>query len=190
MALMACREGGEMALRVGKGGGAGFGLADIAFGALSLALGAAALALYGAVGDGALRVLLLPHAKAAEAFYNVALRYRDGAGYVAAGGGFAIGRGCMGVNFIAMLFSMMACAFTRRFRGPRKAVFFVLSLAGSIAVGVLASCIRIIGSVPMLSSSRFAAFHAGTGAALYLATLVCIYALADRATGGHNGKKC
>ena len=162
--------------------------ADVAFGALALSLGAAALIWYGAAGDGALRALLWPHAKAAEAFYHATLRYQDGVGYVAADGGFAIGQGCMGMNFIVMLFCLMACAYTRRFRGARKAAFFVLSLAGSAAVGVLVSCIRIIGSVPLLSSSQFTALHAGTGATLYLAALASIYALVGRATGGFHEK--
>ena len=165
-----------------------FTAADIALGAASLTLGVAALIGYAAAGDGALRVMLWPHAKITEAFYHITLHYQNGAGYVAPGGAFAIGQGCMGMNFIVMLFCLVVCVFTRRFAGFRKIPFFALAMAGSVAVGILTSCIRIIGSVPLLSSSQFTALHSGTGAALYLACLVGSYLLLKKATGGTHEK--
>jgi exosortase K len=173
------------------GKGAGFlrrHAADIALGALALALGAAMLVGYGRAGDGALRVLLWPHAKATEVFYHISLYYQSGVGYVAAAGGFAIGPACMGMNFIVMLFGLMVCAFTRRFRGIRKSAFFVLALAGSVVAGVIVSCVRIIGSVPFLSFGHFATIHTGVGIALYLAVLAGSYILVNKATGGLHEK--
>lgn len=158
--------------------------ADLVYSALALALGTAALIGYGAAGDDALRVLLWPHAKITGAFYHWALHYQTGVGYVAAGDAFAIGSACMGVNFIVMQFCLLVCVFTRRFRGWRKAVFFLLALTGSAVVGVFVSCIRIIGSIPFLSSGQFTAIHAGIGVTLYLAALVGSYILINRATGG------
>lgn len=162
--------------------------ADIALGALALLLGAALLLWYGAAGDGALRVLLWPHAKITELFYHTTLHYQSGAGYIAPGGSFAIGPACMGMNFIVMLFCLMVCAFTRRFRGLRKAAFFMLALAGSAVTGVIVSCVRIIGSVPFLSFSKFATIHTGVGIALYLAALVGCCILVNKATGGCHEK--
>jgi exosortase K len=92
------------------------------------------------------------------------------------------------MNFIVMLFCLMVLAFTRRFRGFRKAVFFVLALAGSAIAGVAVSCVRIIGSVPFLSYEKFTTLHTGIGIALYLAVLTGGFFLVNKATGGHHEK--
>jgi len=157
---------------------------DVLLGALALALGAVTLIGYDSIDDSVLRVLLWPHAKITEAFYNITLPYQNGVGYVALEMDFIIGPACMGIRFIVMLFSMTVCVFVRRFRSYHKIVFFTLSLVGSIVVGVIASCVRIIGSIPLLSSGQFTVTHAGTGVAIYLITLVGIYILINRATGG------
>ncbi len=162
--------------------------ADIALGALALFTGAVLLAGYGAADDGTLRVLLWPHAKVTEAFYNIALSYQSSVGYVSPGGSFAVGPACMGMNFIVMLFCLMVCAFTRRFRGFAKAAFFVLALAGSAVIGVFVSCVRIIGSVPFVSYEKFATLHTGIGIALYLAALVGSFILVNKLTGGLHEK--
>ena len=162
--------------------------ADIALCALALLLGAVLLLWFDTASDGALHVLLWPHAKATEAFYHTTLHYQQGIGYTAPGGSFAIGPACMGLNFIVMLFCLMVCAFTRRFRGIRKAVFFLLALAGSAIIGVIISCVRIIGSVPFLTFEKFATLHTGVGIALYLAALTGSYILINKATGGHYEK--
>ena len=159
-------------------------MANILFALASLTLGAAAIIGYGAAGDAVLRALLWPHAKITEAFYHISLYYRHGVGYVAAGNGFTIGPACMGIHFIVMLFCLMVCVFIRRFRGFRKLAFFLSSLVGSVVVGVATSCVRIVGSISFLSSGQFTALHAGMGIALYMAALVGIYFLINRATGG------
>ena len=156
---------------------------DIILGAFALAIGVGMLIGFDALGDDAIRILLRPHATFTGAFYRIALPYERGVGYVAPDGGFVIGPACMGARFIVMLFCMTACSFVARFRGFHKIIFVALSLAGSIAIGVLASCIRIVGSVLIVASDRFAALHAGTGIAVYLAVLTAVYILIDRLTG-------
>ena len=158
---------------------------DVALGVIALALGVVILIGFESLGDDAVRVLLRPHAMITEAFYGSALLYQHGVGYVAPGGGFIIGPACMGVRFIVMLFCMTVCSFTARCHGLRKIIFFALSFAGSVVAGVAASCIRIVGSVSAVASGRFAALHAGTGIAVYLAVLVAVYILIDRLTGSN-----
>jgi exosortase K len=164
-------------------------IADVLSGALALTLGAVILTGYDLAGDGILRVLLWPHARITGAFYHIILLYQNGVGYVALGRNFVISPACMGMRFIVMLFCMTTCFFVRRFRGSHKTVFFVLSLIGSLAVGILASCVRIVGSVSILSSGQYTAIHAGTGIVVYLITLVGIYILINRATGGSYEKQ-
>ena len=159
-------------------------IADILIGTLAFMLSASALFAYDLAGDNVLRILMWPHAKITEAFYNITLSYQNGVGYAAIGRDFIISPACMGVRFIVMLFCMVICVFTRRFQGLGKITFFALSLAGSVVIGVLASCVRIIGSVPLIMSGQFVALHAGTGVVIYLLTLVGVYILINRATGG------
>ncbi|MCL2672651.1 MAG: exosortase K [Clostridiales bacterium] len=156
---------------------------DILLGLLAIALGLAALWGFARAGDGALRVLLLPHAKTVEWFYHVPLVYRDGVGYLYSDA-FSIGAACMGLNFIVMLFWMCVCVFTHRFRAWRKPVFFGAALVGSVLLGVSVSCIRILGSIPLIAHAQFAALHTGIGAALYLAALTGVYILLRKITGG------
>ena len=167
---------------------------DVLLGALAFALSAAMLFGYDLADDGVLRVLMLPHAKITEAYYHITMPYQNGVGYVAISGDFIISPACMGVRFIVMLFCMVVCVFTRRFRGKDKLVFFSLSLVGSVIIGILASCVRIISSVPLVLSGQFVALHAGTGVVIYLLTLVGIYVLINRclnnrATGGSYEKQ-
>jgi len=161
-------------------------MADVLPVVSALALGALMLIGYDLANDGLVSVLLWPHAKVAGAFYNITLPYQNGVGYVALERDFIIGPACMGVRFIVMLFCMTVCFFNRRFNGVHKITFFTLSLIGSVAIGIFASCVRILGSVPILSTGQFTAIHAGTGIVIYLVTLVGVYVLVNKVTGKPN----
>ena len=164
-------------------------LADVLLGLLSLAFAAVALAGYGLIGDGALRVLMWPHAAIAGAYFHITLPYHNGIGYVALEKDFIIGPACMGIRFIVMLFCMTVCFFVHRFHGARKIAFFALSLVGSAVIGVIASCVRIIGSVPLLSSGMFTAIHAGSGTVIYLLTIIGVFFLVNRISGGRKTQR-
>ena len=155
----------------------------------ALLLGVALLWLYRAADEAALRVLLWPYAKATELFYHMDLRYIAGVGYCAAGGVFAIGKACMGINFAVMMFFMLIFAFTHRFEGYRKIIWLPLSLLISTVVGVVISCIRIVGSVPFVTIDKFATLHTALGAALYLAALAGAYLTTKKILGGSHNEK-
>jgi exosortase K len=127
--------------------------------------------------DSIVRILLIPHARLAEIYYNTSLVYINGIGYSSIGGTFSIGRECMGSNFIIMMFGMTSYIFVKHFSGAKKMLWLVTSLVLSIAIGILVSCIRIIGSVPFVTYSRFALLHSGIGISLYLITLTGSYAI-------------
>ena len=158
--------------------------ADIILSVLAITLGVVMLTGFGLISDSGMRVLLAPHAKITGAFYHMTLPYLNGVGYVALEKDFVIGPDCLGVRFIVMMFCMMVCIFTRRFRGIHKIIFFALSFVCSITIGLLASCVRILGSVPLVSFRQFTTLHAGAGAVIYLFTIVGIYILVDKVTGG------
>jgi len=158
--------------------------ADIMLMILAIIIGIATLFHYSSAQDATLRILLWPHAKVVTAIFHITLHYQAGTGYIAAGELFAIGPACMGMNFIVMLFCLLVCVFTCRFHGFSKVTFFLLALVSSVIIGILVSCIRIVGSIPLISLSRFTSVHTGLGIILYLATLLSCYFLTNTIIGG------
>ena len=126
--------------------------------------------------DAVLRVLLYPHKRAAELFYHTILYYREGIGYQAWNSGYVIGRECMGYRFILLLYAMNACTYVRHFTGFRKLLWISASLAGAIPVGLFASILRIIGSIPFVLHKNFPLIHLFIGTFLYLFVLIVDYA--------------
>jgi exosortase K len=136
-----------------------------------------------------LKILLYPHAKAAEIFYNMPLVYTNGIGYSSMGCTFTIGRECMGSNFIVLMFTMNACMFAKHFSGFHKVLWLITSLVGSAAAGVLISSIRIIGSIHFVTHEKFAIFHSGIGISLYFAALAASYISVNKLIGGNRNER-
>jgi exosortase K len=138
--------------------------------------------------DTVLKILLYPHAKAAEIFYNIPLVYTNGSGYSSVDSTFIIGRACMGYHFIVLLFLMNACMFAKRFNGFHKALWFLTCLVGAAAAGVFISCIRIVGSIPFVTHEKFALLHAGIGISLYFAALAASYMAVNQLIGSDDNE--
>ncbi|SFG29448.1 exosortase K [Desulfotomaculum arcticum] len=134
--------------------------------------------------DAVLKILLYPHAKAAEMFYNIPLAYTNGIGYSSMDCAFTIGRDCMGSNFVVLMFIMNACMFAKHFNGLYKVLWFITSLIGAAAAGTLISSIRIIGSIPFVTHEKFALLHTGIGISLYFAALAASYISINKLIGG------
>lgn len=130
--------------------------------------------------DSILKILLFPHAKSTEIFYNISLIYINRMGYSAVDGSFSISRECMGSKFIVIIFGMIACMFANYFRGVKKVLWYFISLLGSILIGVMISCIRIVGSVPFVQHPKFHLFHSSIGISLYFFTLTTSYVLLNK----------
>lgn len=133
--------------------------------------------------DAVLKILLYPHAKAVEIFYNIPLVYTNGIGYSSIGCTFTIGRECMGYHFIVLMFTMNACMFAKHFNGFHKVLWFMISLVGAAAAGVLISSIRIIGSIPFVTHEKFVLLHSGIGISLYFAALAASYISVNKLIG-------
>ncbi len=132
---------------------------------------------YESANEKTIAVMLTPHAKLTEIFYNINLTYVENVGYLGSNTAFIIAKNCFGVYFMAMLFCMFVCGFVKQFCGIKKLYWFGLSFIVAVVVGVLVSCIRIIGSIPFVSLEKFSTLHTGIGAVLYLLTLVAGYAI-------------
>ena len=141
------------------------------------------------VSDDVIKILLYPHARLTEIYYNISLVYVKGSGYSSMNGAFSIGRACMGVNFIIMMFGMTACLFVKHFKGANKAVWLIASLVVSIAIGILVSSIRIIGSVPFVANPKFALFHSSIGISLYFFTLTACYTILKKFIRGEKSEE-
>lgn len=142
-----------------------------------------------AADDNTMKLLLYPHAKLTELYYNTSMTYVNGVGYSSLDNTFAIGRQCMGSNFIIMMFGMTACLFADYFKGTKKAVWLIATLIGSIVTGILISCIRIIGSIPFVTHPKFAVFHSTIGITLYLFALIASYAVLKKIIRGDLSEK-
>lgn len=164
-------------------------LLDVFIYILAVTCSAAMIISYRFADDKAAQILLWPHAKAIELFYNTNLTYMHGAGYNAPGAAFTIGRDCMGVNFISTMFCMLVCAFVHKFRGIIKFAWFGLSLLISAVIGVFVSILRIIGSVPFISLEKFATLHTWAGIALYFIALLAAYFITKKILGGRDCEK-
>ncbi len=125
--------------------------------------------------DTTLQVVLYPHKKATEIFYRISLPYKQGIGYLANDASFAIGRECMGLYFILMVFGMNATMFMKYTKGYHKALWLLLCFTSAILISVVVSSIRIIGSVPFITHAKFPLIHSGVGITLYFLTLVFSY---------------
>lgn len=136
-----------------------------------------------------IRILLLPHARLTEIYYNISLIYIDEIGYSSADGAFAIARECMGSNFIIMMFGMTSCLFASHFIGAKKLLWLITSLLLSIVIGILVSCIRIIGSVAFVTNPKFALLHSGVGISLYFFTLTVSYIILKKVFGSEKSEK-
>jgi exosortase K len=147
-------------------------------GAISLA----GLAYAQNLSDAALRVVLAPYAKAVEVFYNIEMAYLDGIGYTAPGLSFAIGENCSGLSYMITVFCMMACMFAHRFPMRRKLIWILLQAPVGIGAGMVATCLRIIGSISFAGYPGFPTLHAGVGISFYLAGMIACVWIAERAT--------
>ena len=130
--------------------------------------------------DATLKILLQPHARITEIYYNIPLVYKNGVGYLSMDGSFSIGRQCMGSSFTLMMFGMISIMFAQYFRGIYKIAWFATSLLTSILIGIAASCIRIVASVPFIAHPKFALFHSTIGVYLYFLTLMLSYAILNK----------
>lgn len=127
--------------------------------------------------DSVMSILLYPHKLMAELFYNIDLNYIEGAGYGSYGWAFVIGRECLGYNFTLLLFSMTACTFIKHFSRMYKFIWLGACFGGSLVIGILASTMRIIGSILFLNNEKFALIHLTIGTFIYFLTLVAVFGL-------------
>ncbi len=162
---------------------------NIVFCLAAVLLGLSLIYVVKAADNDVLKLLLLPHAKAVEIYYNMPMFYISGIGYSSAGSTFTIGRECMGCNFIVLIFTMNACMFTRYFNGFKKLIWVFTSLVGAAATGILISSIRIIASIPFVNHEKFVLLHSGLGISLYFAALVVSYISLNKLLGSdsHEG---
>jgi exosortase K len=80
---------------------------------------------------------------------------------------------------MAALFGMTGIMFVHKLPDNRKLLWVALCAPGSVAVGVIMTALRIIGSIPIVGYSRFSTLHAGIGISFYLAGMILCYLAAE-----------
>ncbi len=149
---------------------------NISFSVLSILIGIIFMKIIPTLQNNILKVILYPHKIIVELFYNLDLNYVDDLGYYCNYNNFAITLDCMGYRFITLIFIMLICVFISNFKGIKNKFFWSLfSLIISIIIGLIATFIRIIGSVPFVNHSNFVLLHSVSGTTIHLVTLILIY---------------
>ncbi len=121
--------------------------------------------------------ILRKYADVVELFFNNSHEYVLGIGYVDYNNTYIIGRNCLGINFISLLFGFNSFAFLKYFKGFKKILWIGICFVSSIIIGFIANCSRLISSIPFARYSKFNLIHASIGIAIYLFIIIFIYGI-------------
>lgn len=150
---------------------------------------------YGSAGSDALRWILAPTAWWVRILSGTEFIYESQIGYVNHSIRFIIAPSCSGIQFMAIVFAVLAGAFVHRMGTRRRGLGW---MAGCVLVSVMLTVfingIRIVLSLclPKLilgtgMEKRWLTpehLHTITGVAVYFTALIIIYRFADRVSGG------
>ncbi len=124
------------------------------------------------------KALLQPYVGLCKLFYNIEFNYEQHYGYICSTGTFAITKECLGNTFMAMafvlLFFRLGAYVTNRIR------WLGLACAAAIGLGYMIGSIRILASVPFVTSHLFGMLHGTIGILLYLGGLIAINSIGMR----------
>lgn len=154
---------------------------DIIFCILSVLIGLIIINVIELLDNNILKILLYPHKLAVEIFYNIKLDYINNIGYCSYNRSFAIGAECMGHKLFALIFIMLVCTFNTNFNTIKsKLIWLIISFIITYISSLTANCIRIIGSVPIVSFKNFVPLHSISGIAINFVTLILVYNLTKK----------
>ena len=140
---------------------------------------AVALGIYlwqGSLSDGIVKTFLTFYTSVVEMYFGNYHYYDD---YLLryVGYSYAIGRECLGLGIVALIFGCSGILCVKAYKGYKRAVALVLSATLAALSGIFANIIRIISSIYFISFARFEMIHALLGITIYLAVLFAYYRL-------------
>ena len=149
-------------------------LATFAYYAAVVLLSAGAYFLLNRLGDGAVKVLLDFYKTAVELFFGNDLRF-DSLRFCYVGHSFSIGKECLGLNVIVLLFFVCGVLSVKALFPRQRPLGILLSAAAAIVAGVFANVLRLISSIYFITFVKFETIHALLGIVIYLAVLIAFY---------------
>ena len=126
------------------------------------------------LGGGAVKVLLDFYKTVVEVFFSNYHYYNADYGYYV-GNAYTIGRECLGLGIIPLIFGCCGILSVKALRGYKRIVGIFASVAAAIISGVVANIIRIISSIYFIAFIRFELIHALLGIVIYLTVLFSYY---------------
>ena len=130
------------------------------------------------LGDGAVKALLDFYKTVIELFFNNALYYDQWLGRYVSGyynSYYAIGKECLGLNVIVLLFGVCGVLSVKALRGRKRIPGIIASAAAAVVAGVGANILRLLSSIYFISFVRFELIHALLGVVIYLTVLICFH---------------
>lgn len=128
--------------------------------------------------------VLYPVTKLVEIFWGIGFYFENLMGYCSYDYSIVIGKGCSGINFYIILFSMLMFSFIGHFkRIITKIAGFLFFILVSYVLTIVVNFFRITGSIFIIRSGYFTgidkdALHMGTGVLFYFFFLSIFYFIA------------
>ena len=129
------------------------------------------------LGDGMVKALLDFYKTVVEIFFSNSHYYVEDLGYYA-GNYYNIGKECLGLGIVALIFGCCGILSVKMLRGYKLIILgIVLSAPAAIISGVIANIFRLISSIYFVTFARFELIHALLGIVIYLSVLFIYYRL-------------
>lgn len=119
--------------------------------------------------------LLLFYKNIVELFFNNKHLYDPKIGFVEASGTYIIGKECLGLNFIFLMFITFSIAIYKYLKGFLIILGSVLSLIAAFILGSFSNIVRLLGSIYFVSWEKFELIHTTIGITINLFVLTISY---------------
>ncbi|MCL2165100.1 MAG: exosortase K [Oscillospiraceae bacterium] len=126
------------------------------------------------LGDNFVKALLDFYKTVVEVFFSN-YHYYDYSRGLYVGNAYTIGRECLGLGIIALIFGCCGILSVKALKGYKRIVGILIGAAAAVISGVLANIIRIISSIYFITFIRFELIHALLGIVIYLTVLFSYY---------------
>ena len=124
--------------------------------------------------DSIVKALLDFYKTIVEIFFSNSHYYNENLGYYS-GYAYNIGKDCLGLGIIALIFCCCGILSIKTFRGYMRILGVIASAPAAFISGVLANNLRLLSSIYFISFARFELIHALLGIVIYLSVLFLFY---------------
>ena len=124
--------------------------------------------------DSIVKALLDFYKTIVEMFFGNSHYYNENLGYYS-GYAYNIGKDCLGLGIIALIFGCCGILSVKTFRGYKRILGIIASAPAAFITGVFANILRLLSSIYFITFARFELIHALLGIVIYLSVLLLFY---------------